>query len=96
MNITAHNVVAVVTFWDLVVRIHTDLWRKTHSISTGEEETEEGKARKPSQVFLTNLEDIVSRFHICDIDPLAVDLGVIGVVTSWTQALHVGHSPADD
>lgn len=26
-NITAHNVVAVVTFWDLILRIYTDLWR---------------------------------------------------------------------
>lgn len=53
------------------------------------------KACKPSQAFRSNLEDVVPRFHICDIDPLAVDLGVVGVVTSWTQALHDGHRPAD-
>lgn len=28
-NITAHNVVAVVAFRDLIVRIYSDLWRKT-------------------------------------------------------------------
>lgn len=60
----------------------------------GEEETQERKVRRCSQVFITNLEDVVSRLHICDIDPLAVDLGVIGVVASRTQTLHVGHRPA--
>lgn len=37
LDVTAHNVVAVVTFWDLVVRIHTDLWRENLKLSTGEE-----------------------------------------------------------
>lgn len=45
-------------------------------------------------MFMTHLEDIVPRFHVCDIDPLAVDLGAVGVVTPWTQALHRGHRPA--
>lgn len=40
-------------------------------------------------VFLTNLEDIVPRFHICDVNPLAVDICVVGIITSWAQALHI-------
>lgn len=27
LNVTAHDVVAVVAFWDLVVRVHADLWK---------------------------------------------------------------------
>lgn len=42
---------------------------------------------------VTNLEDIVSRFHICDVDPLAVDVRVVGIITSWAQALHIGQHP---
>lgn len=41
-------------------------------------------------VFLTNLENIVSRFHICDVNPLAVDVCVVGIITSWAQSLHIG------
>lgn len=34
-HITAHDVVAVVTFWDLILWIYTDLWRTTkYSIHT--------------------------------------------------------------
>lgn len=36
---------------------------------------------------LTNLQDVVSRFHICDVDPLAVDVCVVGIITSWAEAL---------
>lgn len=44
-------------------------------------------------VFLTNLQDIVARFHICDVNPLAVDVCVVGIITSWAQALRVGQHP---
>lgn len=37
--------------------------------------------------YWTNLKDIVSRFHIRDVDPLAVNVCVVGIITSWTQAL---------
>lgn len=63
-------------------------------MSRGEEEAQEGGVRKSAQALRIHLEDVVSRFHICDVDPLAVDLGVVRVVTSWTQALHRGHPPA--
>lgn len=44
-------------------------------------------------VFLTNLQDIVARFHICDVNPLAVDVCVVGIITSRAQALRVGQHP---
>jgi len=34
-----------------------------------------------------NLEDVVSRFHIGNIYPLAVDVGIVSVITAWTQTL---------
>lgn len=34
------------------------------------------------------LEDVVARGHICDVNPLAVDVGIVGVVAAWPQALH--------
>lgn len=36
-----------------------------------------------------NLEDVVSRCHISNIYPLAVDVGIVSVVTPWTQALEI-------
>lgn len=38
----------------------------------------------------TNLEDVVSWFHISNIYPLAVNVGIVRVVTTWTQTLSVG------
>lgn len=47
------------------------------------------RAQKPKcHLVLTNLEDIVSRFHICDVNPLAVDVCIVGIITTWAQALH--------
>lgn len=57
-------------------------------METSEKQQLSPQAQQRNLVFRTNLQDIVSRFHICDVDPLTVDLGVVGVVTSWTQALH--------
>lgn len=34
-----------------------------------------------------HLEDVVSRQHVGDVDPLAVDVGVIRVVAAGTEAL---------
>ena len=35
----------------------------------------------------TNLEYKVARFHISDVYPLAVNVGIVSVITSWTQPL---------
>lgn len=35
----------------------------------------------------TNLQDVVSRFHICDVDPLAVNVCVVGIITTRAEAL---------
>lgn len=50
------------------------------------------KLRRSRLVYRTNLEDVVSRFHICDIDPLAVNVCVIGVVTSRAQTLQISET----
>lgn len=36
---------------------------------------------------LPDLEDVSSRRHISDVDPLTVDVGIVGVITTWTQTL---------
>lgn len=43
--------------------------------------------------FVANLEDIVARFHICNVNPLAVDVCVVGIIASRAQALHIGRHP---
>lgn len=53
---------------------------------------EQRKKQKRKMVYRTNLEDVVSRFHICDVDPLAVDVCVIGVVTSRAQTLQMSET----
>lgn len=58
--ITTHNVVGVVQFFYLIVRIYADL------------------------------EGVLSRFHVCDVNPLTIDVCVVGIITSWTQTLCVG------
>lgn len=63
-------------------------WKHQKKTETVQKKTNP-QARQRNPVFGTNLQDIVPRFHICDIDPLTVDLSVVGVVTPWTQALHV-------
>lgn len=37
-----------------------------------------------------HLEDVVPRLHICYVDPLAVDVRIVGVIAAWTQALGKG------
>lgn len=46
-----------------------------------------------SQSVMTNLQDVVSRFHVCYVDPLAVDVSVVGIVTSWAQPLAFTQHP---
>lgn len=36
-----------------------------------------------------DLQNVVSRFHICDINPLAIDVSIVSVVTARTQSLRV-------
>lgn len=37
----------------------------------------------------TNFEDVVSWFHISNIYPLAVNVSIVRVITTWTQTLSV-------
>lgn len=37
---------------------------------------------------LPDLKDVVSRRDVGDVNPLTIDVGAVGVVTTWTQALH--------
>lgn len=37
-----------------------------------------------------HLEDVVPRLHISYVNPLAVDVCVVGVIAAWTQALGKG------
>lgn len=110
-HITAHDVVAVVTFWDLIVWIYTDLWRTTrYNIHTAKytfrkkksiTQLENKRFRLDDYFDVTllnvssgtNLEDVGSRFHICYVNPLAVDVCVVGIKTSRAQALNIGQHP---
>lgn len=37
-----------------------------------------------------HLEDVVPGLHVSNVDPLAVDVRVVGVVAAWAQALGEG------
>lgn len=88
---TPHNIVSVVWLWHLVTGIYTNLnqkgktgwvWGTWYWIFL--------KCNK-SLIWLAviNLEDVVSRFHISNIYPLAVDVGIVSVIAPGTQALEI-------
>lgn len=43
--------------------------------------------RKGYILKFPDLEDVFSRGHISDVDPLTVDVGVVGVIAPGTQPL---------
>lgn len=47
---------------------------------------------KPSQ-NPSYLKNVVPRGHVCDVDPLAVDVGSVCVVAAWAQALKIHQKP---
>jgi len=63
-------------------RYYQQTWKSSRGVSEGS-----------YLIFVTNLEDIVARFYICDVNPLAVDVCVVGIITPWAQALHIGQHP---
>lgn len=34
-----------------------------------------------------HLEDVGSNFELCNVDPLAVDIGVVNILAAWSDAL---------
>lgn len=81
-DVTAHLVVGEVRLLHHPRGIHRHL-----RIRLGFVPCVSGTSSHRSSVVDAHLEHVVTRRHVGDVDPLAVNVGVIRVVATWTEAL---------
>ena len=91
-DVTSHYVVGEVRFQDVEIGIDGNLEKimtNKHSVWAALQVNCISMSREKlgKKIIMWHLQDIVSWRNVSDVDPLAVDVGSVDVMTSWTQSL---------